>query len=96
MIARNPEQRLAYDARLKYQRDETARIAFARQEGHQEGRQEGEQIGREKGEAIGKIHLLEELLAIPQSDGHALASLEKSELTLRIEDLQRQLRARRS
>ena len=108
MIARQPDQRLAYDARLKFQRDEAARIEFARQEGEQigrekgrekgreEGREEGEQIGREKGELIGKIHILEELLAISLSEGHTLASLEKADLASRLEDLQQQLRARSS
>jgi hypothetical protein len=33
MISRTPEQLMAYNARLKFQRDEAARIQLARQEG---------------------------------------------------------------
>ena len=104
MIARNPEQRLAYDTRLKFQRDEAARLEFARsegiQEGRQAGRQEGEQIGREKGrsegESIGKIQLLEELLGIPQTNLQEFEKLNAPELIARLEDLQSQLRKRKS
>jgi predicted transposase/invertase (TIGR01784 family) len=112
MIARNPEQRLAYDARLKFQRDEAARLEFARLEGErmgreqgeavgremgrEEGREEGREVGREEGALIGKIQLLEELLSLPLSDDHSLAKLNPQELAARVESLQRMLRERTS
>lgn len=92
MIARNPEQRLAYDARLKYLRDEAARMEFARSE----GRQEGERLGLEKGVMIGKIRVIEDLLGLPISDDASYASLDATQLIPRLEELQRQLRERLS
>ncbi len=65
MISKNPEQRQQYEARLKFQRDEAARLEGAisegikkgrvegRVEGRQEGRQEGLQEGMEKGIEVG-------------------------------------------
>ncbi len=40
---------MLYNVRLKFQRDEVARILHARLEGHQEGRREGEEIGEARG-----------------------------------------------
>ena len=50
MIAKTPTQRMLYEARLKFQRDERARLTYA------------EQKGREEGEQIGRIRLLQQLL----------------------------------
>jgi hypothetical protein len=94
MIARNPEQRLAYDARLKFQRDEAARLEFARLEGERIGREQGQVVGREEGALIGKIQLLEELLFLPPSDEQSLAAMDQEKLAARVEALQRQLRER--
>ena len=92
MIARNPEQRVAYEARIKLERDEAARLDFARSE----GLQKGEQIGRQKGEQIGKIHLLEELLGIPQTNVQDFENVDAAELIARRDALQQQLRNRNS
>jgi predicted transposase/invertase (TIGR01784 family) len=47
--------RMLYQARLKAQRDEYARIQGARQEGRQDGWQEGRQDGWQEGERKGKL-----------------------------------------
>lgn len=86
MIARNPEQRLAYDARLKLQRDEAARIAYAREEGREEGRDEGE--------LIGAVRVLEMILGLPLTDKDVLSRIDKAMLESRIEAMQRQIRER--
>lgn len=91
MIARNPEERRLYDARLKNQRDQAAileqAVADAAAEAWSEGRAEGEMIG--------KIQLLEELLGLRLSNKNELAEQGKSALATRMEELQRQLQKRR-
>lgn len=66
MIAKTPEQRYYYEARLKAQRDEAARLAFAREEGLEAGRAAGHAEGRAEGldlgETIGRIGLLQKIL----------------------------------
>ena len=51
MIARTPATRELYDARLKAQLDEEARLASA----CTEGQIRGEQIGQIRGEQIGQV-----------------------------------------
>lgn len=46
MISKTPEERQFYEARLKFLRDEEARLIAARREGHEEGRQEGREEGK--------------------------------------------------
>ncbi|MFM7038780.1 MAG: PD-(D/E)XK nuclease family transposase, partial [Planctomycetaceae bacterium] len=53
MIAKTPEQLQEYNARLKAQRDEEARIIFGRQQGLEIGEARGEARGIEIGEARG-------------------------------------------
>ncbi|MFM7836732.1 MAG: hypothetical protein ACKPJD_33480, partial [Planctomycetaceae bacterium] len=53
MIAQTPEQLQEYNARLKAQRDEEARIIFGRQQGLEIGEALGEARGIEIGEARG-------------------------------------------
>ena len=45
MISKNPEQLQQYEARLKFQRDEAARLEGAISEGIRQGRAEGRQEG---------------------------------------------------
>ncbi len=49
MISRTPEQRLLYNARLKFQRDDAARLQKAHEDALAEGLQEGLQEGIQKG-----------------------------------------------
>jgi predicted transposase/invertase (TIGR01784 family) len=90
MIGRTPEQERQYAARLKFQRDEAARLLYAREEGLAEGEAKGEQLGRLKGQ----IQLLEQLLGLTQSTLEALAPLSMTELSALVETLQRKLRER--
>ncbi|MFM7038951.1 MAG: PD-(D/E)XK nuclease family transposase, partial [Planctomycetaceae bacterium] len=53
MIAKTPEQLQEYNARLKAQRDEQARIIFGRQQGLEIGEARGIEIGEARGEARG-------------------------------------------
>ncbi len=57
MVAHSPTERAEYEDRLKAQRDESSRIAFARDEGRLEGRLEG----RVEGELAGRRALVIEL-----------------------------------
>ncbi len=59
MVSKNPQQRQRHDARLKFQRDEAARMESAHGEGIEKGRLEG----IERGELLGQIKLLQSLLA---------------------------------
>ena len=92
MISRTPEQLMAYNARLKFQRDEVARILQARLEGREEGRQEGEEIG----EARGRIVILQELLGQRVWTAEEFAKCAAAQLNALADQLQQQLRARNS
>ena len=92
MISRTPEQLMAYNARLKFQRDEVARILQARLEGREEGRQEGEEIG----EARGRIAILQELLGQRVWTAEDFAKCDAAQLNAVADQLQQQLRARNS
>ncbi len=98
MISQTPEQRLLYNARLKFQRDEEARVLKAREDGLRDGRQEGiregELKGRQEGFLAGRIVMLQELLGIDRSTNEELASYGETQLNDLAEQLQRQLRAR--
>lgn len=87
MISQTPEQRLLYNARLKFQRDEESRLRNARQEGRQEGEARGLQIGR--------IPLLQEMLGQPPSTVEELAGYSDAQLNDMAEQLQHELRSRR-
>jgi len=77
MIAQTPQHLVEYNARLKAQRDEEARILYAQQQGKAEGlaeglaegidigRRQGIDIGVEKGVLIGQIALLQKFLRQP-------------------------------
>jgi predicted transposase/invertase (TIGR01784 family) len=92
MISRTPEQLMAYNARLKFQRDEVAKILQARLEGREEGRQEGEEIG----EARGRIVILQEMLGQRVWTAEDFAQCDSAELNALANALQQQLRARNS
>lgn len=108
MISRTPENRMLYDARLKFQRDEESRLRRARQEGRSEGIEEGLQLGLEKGlekgiekgiekgAIAGRIILLQQLLNLPQATIPELTVRELTELVGLEEQLQHQLRSGRS
>jgi predicted transposase/invertase (TIGR01784 family) len=84
MITRTPETREMYEARLKAQLDEEARLDYARAE--------GEQIGQQRGEQIGQIRLLENLLKMPPTTSEELAKLGFEQLAMRLAELQRLFR----
>ena len=92
MISQTPEQLMLYNARLKFQRDEVARILQARLEGREEGRQEGEEIG----EARGRIVILQELLGQRVWTAEEFAKCAAAQLNALADQLQQQLRARNS
>jgi predicted transposase/invertase (TIGR01784 family) len=59
MIAQTPEQLQEYNARLKAQRDEEARIIHARQQGIEVGEARGIEIGEARGIEIGEARGIE-------------------------------------
>ena len=91
MISKTPEQQMQYDARLKFQRDEAARLEYARDEGLQKGLQEGEAKGRQEGVLLGRIETLQELLGLSQPTGEELSTYDLSQLTAVAKQLQQQL-----
>jgi hypothetical protein len=80
MISKTPEQLMAYNARLKFQRDEAARMEQARLEG----------------EARGRISLLQELLGQRIWSAEEFAACDAAQLNAMADQLQQQLRARNS
>ena len=84
MISRTPEQRMAYNARLKFQRDEVAKMLQARRE------------GEEIGEARGRIVILQELLGQHIWNAEDFAKCDAAQLNALANQLQQQLRARNS
>lgn len=83
MIQRTPQQRSQYEARLKAERDERARLQYALEQGMREG--------EIRGALSGRIKLLSELLGLepPSFDGVSTDQLAEIE-----SDLQHQLRKR--
>ena len=96
MITRTPETRELYEARLKAQLDEEARLDYARTEGRAEGRAEGEQIGQQRGEQIGQIRFLEDFLKMPPTASEELAKLSLGQLATRLAELERMFREQKS
>lgn len=82
MIARTPDERRFYEARLKMQLDEQARLEFALEQGELRGR------------AVGRIQLLQQLLNIPELASEALRTRSLDALAALERDLQQQLRNR--
>ena len=98
MISQTPEQLMLYNARLKFQRDEEARLQKAREDGIREGEARGEARGEVRGEArgqkLGRITLLQELLGIRPSTMAELAGYDETQLNDMTDQLQDQLRSR--
>ena len=87
MIARTPRENELYKARLKMERDEAARLDFAKDEGRVEG--------LERGQFVGRIQVLQHLLGLPESPMSELAETEIGQLSRLAGELQTQLRERR-
>ena len=83
MISKSPEDLQYYEDRLKFLRDEQAKLDAARFEGRQEGRQEGK--------LAGKIQTLQELLGGPTSTDEELLSQDAAALEALLRSLQIQL-----
>ena len=94
MISQTPEQMMLYNARLKFQRDEAARLRMALQDGRQEGREEGFREGEATGKLKGRITLLQELLGLPLATSAEFDQCDLSQLNALEEQLQQQLRTR--
>ena len=94
MISQTPEQLLLYNARLKFQRDEEARLRKAEEDGRLEGFREGEMIGEARGLKLGRITLLQELLGIRPSTAEEFAGFDEAQLKELEVQLQHQLRSR--
>jgi hypothetical protein len=96
MISQTPEQLMLYNARLKLQRDEEARIIQARLEGEARGEARGRLEGRQEGFLAGRIVLLQELLGVRPSTAEELMRYDDTQLHDLAEQLQHQLRSRSS
>lgn len=94
MISQSPEQLMMYNARLKFQRDEEARLIQARLEGEARGEARGRQEGRQEGVIVGRVLLLQQLLGIRPSTVDDLSGYDVAQLTELEAELQRQLRDR--
>ena len=98
MIAQTPEQLQEYNARLKAQRDEEARIILSRQQGLEIGEARGIEIGEargiRKGLLQGQIVLLQQLLRLPVSTDEQLAALDLDQLNHMLAELQQQVARR--
>ena len=100
MIAQTPEQLYEYNARLKAQRDEEARIIYAQQQGIEIGEARGIEIGEARGEARGirrgllqgQILLLQQMLKLPTSTDEQFAACDIDQLTQMLTQLQQQFK----
>jgi predicted transposase/invertase (TIGR01784 family) len=92
MIAQTPEQLHEYNARLKAQRDEEARIIFAQQQGIEIGEARGIEIGEargiRRGLLQGQILLLQQMLKLPTSTDEQFAACDIDQLTQMLTQLQ--------
>ena len=84
MISKLPEDQQYYEDRLKFLRDEQAKLDSARQEGFQEGFREGFQQGK----LAGRIQALQELLGGPVSTDDELFSQDATALAAQLQALQ--------
>ena len=98
MISHTPQERELYEARLKLERDEAARLLGAREEGIAEGRAKGREEGREEGERLGQligvVQTLQQLLGIDVSPSDGLRTRSEDALSVLVETLQSRLRDR--
>ena len=91
MIAQSPREREMYEARLKFERDQTWRLKVAKDEGIEEGIAKG----IERGEYSGQIRLLQSQLGLPVSPSSELAAFEIDQLRSLFTQLQAQVSDRR-
>ncbi len=96
MISKTPEQMLLYNARLKFHRNEVARMLHAQQEAMKEGRLEGVEIGEARGQQTGRITLMQELLGLRVFTAEEFAGWDMAQLNNLADQLHQQLRARNS
>ena len=90
VVAKTPEQKQRYEARLKFQRDEAARARSAREEGIEVGIEKG----IERGELFGRIKAFQGLLGLVESTREELSDYGDEQLTTLLEQLRDQLRSR--
>lgn len=86
MISQTPDERRLYDARLKFQRDQTAILEGAVDEARAQALREGE--------LRGQIKLLQQMLNMPQSTSDELSNYSNLQLIEMRDQLQIQLRER--
>jgi hypothetical protein len=79
MLSQNDVERERYQARLKWERDQTAFIDEARME------------GQDKGELIGRIRAFQQLLKFPMTPKAELGNLQVEELQQKAGALEAQL-----
>lgn len=98
MISKTPEDYQYYEDRLKFLRDEEAKLEDAKEKGRVEGLEEGRKEGREEGQELGllagKIQVLQELLGEPATSKSDLLVMSVDALAMKLADLQHQLRDR--
>ena len=82
MISKTPEDYQYYEDRLKFLRDEEAKLADAKEE------------GREEGELAGKIRTLQELLGQPATPRDELLAMDTAVLLTLSTELRQRLRDR--
>ena len=104
MISQTPEQLYEYNARVKAQRDEEARIIYAQQQGIEIGIEKGIEIGETRGETRGEargirrgllqgqIVLLQQLLKLPTCTDEQFAACDIDQLTQMLTQLQQQFK----
>ena len=90
MISKTPEDYQYYEDRLKFLRDEEAKLADAKEEGRQEGLEEGGEVGI----LAGKIQLLQELLGEPVTRKGELLAMSFDVLATQLANFQQRLRDR--
>ncbi len=84
MISQTPEQLYEYNARVKAQRDEEARIIYAQQQGIEKG--------IEIGQLQGQILQLQQLLKLPACTDERFAACDIDQLTQMLTQLQQQFK----
>jgi flagellar biosynthesis/type III secretory pathway protein FliH len=94
VVAKTPEQKQRYEARLKFQRDEAARARLAREEGIEVGIEKGIEVGIERGELFGRIKTFQGLLGLVESTREELSDDSDEQLAILLEQLRDQLRSR--
>ena len=92
MISQTPEQLYEYNARVKAQRDEEARIIYAQQQGIEIGQQQGIEKGIEIGQLQGQILQLQQLLKLPTCTDERFAACDIDQLTQMLTQLQQQFK----